>query len=470
MRVLHDPGDTAAVTHALLAAHAPPAGVVVVHPTPGATGGGHAGLGVDILHALGHSIARLGIEDLGGRVIWHALAAWITADRIRYLVVLRAHRLAPAQRCLLIELQASTGVRLVLVWHAILAGRDPLGIAPTDTEHRITTDLAGLLGEIAAHPPPTAADNPADAGDLPAVPDSEFDTFRADAARALDDTGFQRVDAVYTTALHRMCGYLAAREYRACGAHGHNLIDVWEGRAHPVRGARGQWRDVDPTVFGTAHTDEPAGEAAYPLQTMLTALVADSAGPHCTLTRVRAAQAALQLHGWRLDLPNLAYAVGLGLTTTPLTTALITRIRTEVSSPIRAAALVLALFTGATFGELSMIYIDHLDPTNTLLDTGRHRRIYVVPPISRPLLAAAAIHARLTKPDRRGLFVASTGSQGGKLRSAADHCRIVLPSRHSWTDTWISSIRVRPYHPPPTDALRYALLALAPSAPARVRG
>lgn len=247
-----------------------------------------------------------------------------------------------------------------------------------------------------------------------------------------------------------MCRYLAAREHRTCDERDHNLIDVWEGRAHPVREVRREWRDVDPTVFGAARTGKPVGEDAYPLQTMLAALVADSAGPHCTITRVRGAQAALQLHGWRLELPNLAYAVGLGLTTTPLTTALITRIRTGLASPIRCAALVLALFTGATFGELSMIYTDHLDPTTTLLDTGRHRRVYVVPPIARPLLAAAAVHAKLTKPDRKGLFVASTGSQGGKLRTAADQCQIVLPARHTWTDTWISGIRVRP-HPSATE-------------------
>lgn len=162
--VLHDPGDTAAVTHALLAAHAPPAGVVVVHPPPGAAGHGHARLDVDILHALGHSVARLGIEDLSGRDVWHALAAWISADRIRYLVVLRAHRLAVGPRSRLIQLQAAAGVGLVLVWHTAVVGPDPLGISPVRVPHRITADLADLLGEIATHPPPTAADNPADAG------------------------------------------------------------------------------------------------------------------------------------------------------------------------------------------------------------------------------------------------------------------------------------------------------------------
>lgn len=268
----------------------------------------------------------------------------------------------------------------MLVWHTAVVGPDLLGIAPAHIPYRVTTDLTGLLGEIVAHPPRPTVDNPADTGDLPAVPHSDFDTFRADAARALSDTEFRRVDAVYTTALHQMCRYLAASERRTRGEHNHNLVDVWEGRAHPVCEVRREWRDVDPTVFGDRRGNEPAGEDAYPLQTMLAALVAASAGPHCTIARVRGAQAALQLHGWRLDLPNRAYAVGPGLTTTPLSTALITRIRTGLASPTRAAALVLALFTGATFAELSMIYTDHFDPTATLLGTGHHRRVYMVPP------------------------------------------------------------------------------------------
>ncbi|MFI1241471.1 hypothetical protein [Nocardia salmonicida] len=54
---------------------------------------------------------------------------------------------------------------------------------------------------------------------------------------------------------------------------------------------------------------------------------------------------------------------------------------------------------------------------------------------------------------------ASTGLYGGKVRTAADQCQIALPSRHRWTDTWISGIQVRPHHPPPNGDLCYALLS-----------
>ncbi|MFE3280077.1 hypothetical protein [Nocardia sp. NPDC059239] len=463
--VLHDPADDVAVTHGLLAAHDPAAGVVVVHPTPGS----HAGqvLAVDILNALGRSVARLSAERINGPdAIWHAVAAWVDAECVDHLIVLRAHRLRDEQRMRLLQLRWLTGVRLVLVWHTrtVHADRD---LDLVGLPHEVTTDLAGLLGELAAQPRLPDEPNPADDRDLPAVPHSDFDKFRADAARTLDPAAFGRIDAVYTAALHEVCRYLADREWADPDDHGHPYTEVWSGRARPVL-AKARGHDIDPALFSGEPEDDDAYR--YPLQVMLAALVADSPGLRCTITRVRGAQAALQLHGWRLELPNLAFSVGPGLTSTPLTTAVVDRIRARVPSAPRAAALATALFTGATPGELAMLYLDHLSPAATHLTTGHRGRIYAVPPIARPLLRAAHTQITLNNPARRGLLIGGTGPKGRTLRISADVCGIRLPACHRYANTWIANITVAADQPRPDRDLLYALqLTDTPARTARSR-
>jgi hypothetical protein len=464
--VLHDPADDVAVTHGLLAAHDPAAGVVVVHPTPGS----HAGqvLAADILSALGRSVARLSAERIGGPdAIWHVVAAWVDAERIDHLIVLRAHRLSAEQRMRLLQLRWLTGVRLVLVWHTrtVHADRD---LDLVGLPHEVTTDLAGLLGELAECPRLPGEPNPADDRDLPPVPHTDFDTFRADAARTLDPAVFGRVDAVYTAALHQTCRYLADREWAAPDGHGHPYTKVWFGHAHPVL-AKARGHDIDTALFGGIEPDDD-DPFKFPLQAMLAALAADSPGPRCTITRVRGAQAAFQLHGWRLELPNLAFSVGPGLTTTPLTTAVIDRIRARIPSAPRAAALATALFTGATPGELAMLYLDHLSSAATHLTTGRRGRIYAVPPLARPLLRAAHTQITLNNPERRGLLIGGTGPKGRTLRISADVCGIRLPACHRYANTWIANITAAADQPRPDRDLLYALqLTDAPARTARSR-
>ncbi len=458
--VLHDPGDDVAVTHGLLAVHDPAAGVVVVHPTPG----NHVArlLAADILHALGRRVARLAAERISGPdVVWHVVAAWIDAERIDHLIVLRTDRLSGEQRLRLLQLRWLTGVRLVLVWHT--------GPAPTGRDldlaglpHEITTDLAGLLAALKVPARPPGEANPADDRDLPPVPHSDFDTFRADAARTLNPAAFGRVDAVYTDALQQSCRFLADREWVDPNDHVHPYTEVWNFRTSAVRG-RARKNDINTAVFGGI---EPDGDDdhSYSLQTMLATLVADSPGPRFAITRVHGAQAALQLHGWRLDLPNLAFSVGPGLTTTPMTTAVVDRIRARIPSAPRAAALATALFTGAPPGELAMLYLDHLSPAGTHLSTGRRGRIYAVPPITRPLLRAAHTQIRLNKPNRRGLLIGGTGHKGRTLRTSAQICGVRLPAFHRFADTWIANLTIAADQPRPNQDLLYALrLADAPA-------
>lgn len=76
----------------------------------------------------------------------------------------------------------------------------------------------------------------------------------------------------------------------------------------------------------TEKTAKARGVRSLPFAETPRACTAPSPGsavrkPHCNYNQ------------WRLDLPNLAYAVFPGLATTPLSTALITRISTGLASP-----------------------------------------------------------------------------------------------------------------------------------------
>src|SRR6476661_1359130 len=90
--VLMDPTDDVRVTAGLLARHNPSRGRVVVHPTP-APPRDHV-LAHDVLAALGRPVNRIDAEHLGpAKRAWAAAAAWMLAERIHDLVVLRADRL-----------------------------------------------------------------------------------------------------------------------------------------------------------------------------------------------------------------------------------------------------------------------------------------------------------------------------------------------------------------------------------------
>ncbi|TQM81763.1 hypothetical protein FHX81_4140 [Saccharothrix saharensis] len=94
MSVLLDGADDVVVTRALLAAHRPAAGRITVHPTPSATGANS--LAYDVLAALGRPVTRLGEEKISGIVpAWQAIAAWVAADEVEQVTVLRAQRRVP---------------------------------------------------------------------------------------------------------------------------------------------------------------------------------------------------------------------------------------------------------------------------------------------------------------------------------------------------------------------------------------
>jgi hypothetical protein len=134
--VLIDAEDDAAVTAALLDAHDPAAGCVVVHPTPAVSSS--SALARDVLLALGRPVGRLAAERISAAgQAFKAATAWMIADGIRRLIVLRAHLLSPGGWEQLIELARCVGVRLVLVRHGPEA-RPELDQLLADVEHHIT--------------------------------------------------------------------------------------------------------------------------------------------------------------------------------------------------------------------------------------------------------------------------------------------------------------------------------------------
>ncbi|MGW4126135.1 hypothetical protein [Nocardia sp. NPDC004711] len=467
--VLLDPSDDVTITRGLLDAHDPVAGVVVVHPTPGPSG--VSALGADVVAALGRSVTRLTNERVSaGDAVWHALAAWLIADQIAHLVVLRAHRLRAPQRARLLQLRWLTGVHLVLVWHACNADTatelDLIGIP-----HQVSADLTGLLDVLKPrrrHRPWLVTDH----GDLPRVPWVDLAEFRATAARSLEHRQFQRIDTVYLHSMHTVCHALADHEGASASNHDHYIEPAWRERAdlgddRPHLGRLRRRRPHGPVHdFLAEHVasgdESPRFTDLQWLRRTLSVLIADSPGPNYTITRLRGAQAAFWLHGWYLELRNLPCAVGPGLTTIPFTAELAAQIRAGLASTVRAAAVAVTAFTGALPGELTTLRGDHMAEDGSWMASGpQGQRVFAVPTHARPLLSAARTYLHLTDPQTKGLLIDSTGAYGRTVRASADACAILLPARHPYDHTWVANAAAYRHWPrlrPDDDAdLRYAL-------------
>jgi hypothetical protein len=240
--VLLDPHDDASITAALLAAHDPAAGQVTVHPTPATSS--PSALACDLLAALGRPVTRLADEHVSGTTpAWQAAAAWVAADQISQLTVLRAHRLALARWQRLLELRRATGTRLVLAWHDRALSREVTRLL-ADVPHQVSSTVADVAGTSVTNPaePPCrpAADEPgagSAAAALPPLPAADVTWFRAEAYRRLPAGEFARVDAVYAEGLNAACNWLAGHpEERAAQAvdHGHYLRTLFPEGLRPA--------------------------------------------------------------------------------------------------------------------------------------------------------------------------------------------------------------------------------------------
>jgi hypothetical protein len=191
VRVLLDPGDQVRVSVGLLERHDPAGGLVVVHPTPGLSS--LAAIAHDVLAALGRSIRRLKAERLAGSAqAGRAVVAWLVADQIEDLVVLRADRLSAAGWDWLLAVCRRTGTRLLLICH-VQAVPPALAEVLEGTTHEIITDLRRALPGQPCRATATfrsvLAPAP-EAVDLPLYANEQINTYRSAAPVAIGLIGW----------------------------------------------------------------------------------------------------------------------------------------------------------------------------------------------------------------------------------------------------------------------------------------
>ncbi|MQS34580.1 hypothetical protein [Streptomyces katsurahamanus] len=122
--MVHDEDDDKAFMDWALAAHAPAAGRITVHPAPAPAV--PAALAHDLLRALGKRLPWAGSEEgtcwmRDTRTAWRAVVAWVQALEIGHVLLTRAHLVTAAHLTRLFALAHLTGIRLTLVCHGPLA-------------------------------------------------------------------------------------------------------------------------------------------------------------------------------------------------------------------------------------------------------------------------------------------------------------------------------------------------------------
>lgn len=428
VRVLLDPGDEVRVSVGLLERHDPAGGLVVVHPTPGLSG--LAALAHDVLAALGRSIRRLKAERLvGSAQAGRAVVAWLLADPIEDLVVLRADRLSAAGWDWLLAVCRRPGTRLLLVCH-VRAVPPALAGVLEGTTHEIVTDLRRALPGRPGRAPATIHSAPAPATvDLPLYANEQINTYRSAAPAAIGLRGFLQTDAVYQ-----------------------------QGRA-----AAGAWLDTHLTG---------AGEVLdiVQVQLFLTELVQDSPTRNQSLARLRGAQAGfrarsfdLKLPPWQLMVTGQLTGPGLDRGATGLSVPVLERIRAGVAHPTIGAGIALSLLTQLPILFLHSLPWEALSADNdalrltwfprcatlvpsTFTVRGHHpiTAVFPVPPAVRPLLQAVRCFAA-ESDNTTGRLFASTSFTFEQIDPAAAHCKITLPDQHrhraaNLLQTWQSHI------------------------------
>ena len=298
---------------------------------------------------------------------------------------------------------------------------------------RITSDHAVLVAAFASSraavtTPPDPASLP-----LPTLSNAVGD-FRAAARRELSPQDFARVDDVYTSGIRAGCRWAAE-----CPL---------EERAHTDQDARTPRAGLLSSQSALPVIDQVA------LLRFLGALAADSPSRGHTMARLRGAQTGLRMHGIRLHLPpNLAFGVGPGLTTVPITEQIADRIRSMIPSPTHAAALAALLCTGSPAPHLASIPVSALTiDADAIVLSGvvgrrhyRHPTVHPIPISVRPLFKAARAIAQLRGTDaNQHLLSGGIGTTGRHLRNSAHQCDVTIPPLHPWSDCWISRVEARP--------------------------
>ncbi|MDQ1246819.1 MAG: hypothetical protein QG597_1187 [Actinomycetota bacterium] len=436
LQVLVDADDDATLTRALLTTHDLERGYVVVHPTPGYRS--TMVLAADVLVALGHSPVLQPYEQR--ETVRGPAAAWAHAQQVTHLVVLRAHLLTLAAWQMMTDLARTAGAGLVMVCHTYLVQLHPSITAfLTYTPHQVVTKVTAVLP---------------DAGPARVLEQDHPGTVRA-AERADRRTAFaDRVQA---------------------RARGERLTRAWLDEQALL--SEQALRTEPPPAPGSSmdwllRFDWPVWLDYDGLRAFLAALVLHSPDQQTTAAALDGAACGFAHHGLRLSVPDLVHRAGPGMTTRPVTAQIVDRIRSRVSSPRHAAALVVILITEVWPALLPTITIDglahdaatvtlpantperllrrHLDPaTARSLDPAYRTRpvTFGVPAPARPLLQAARCLALLhgagcadpLLTDR--LRPCQDPVDGRVLTMLATVCDIQLPHLQPMGTTWMDAVR-----------------------------
>ena len=352
IRLLVDPADTVDCVRALTACHSVPGGIAVCHPVPGADS--RRVLAGEVLVALGKRPGGLAAEGLLRRG-WALAGLWLRAERIRHLVMLRAHLLPAEQWRDLTELGAAADAVLWLVSHRV--GLDPPHRSVL-AEHGVMARGQPWRDALAALKPGPGEATQNDARPFPAVPDVDFPTFRAAAHRLLDPDAFARVDAVYRAV----------------------LTDA-RSEAHTLQ-----------VLARRTNTDmRPAVEAT--IQRMTVSAVSEAE----VLTRLRAAQAGFFLEGRLLRIRLYRHRGQSGFGLQPrLSAPVVVRLRT-LCAPAAAGAVAICVATGFSVDVLVRLRVADLIDRGQDIDISASGGLWRVPaPVAANVRAAVADHPATT--------------------------------------------------------------------------
>lgn len=338
-----DPDDKPESTRALHALSDLDRGVVVVRVTPGPRVL-HT-IAMDVLRALGKEQRRPGLLR-SGEENWRRCAAWLSAERAQHLVVDRAEMLQPKRWLDFIGLASHCGTSLWLIVHGgslkrmHLEAMDDWPFTQITFEEFMAERVVQAAASDAADDEPRGSAAPQTA--FPALPRSDFTTFRADCRLLLTAHEFERVE--------REMRYAADRTRR--------------------------WLDAD------SQPDTPA------MKEHLRELIEHCESTDQALTRLRAAQAVSLMRGLlvTVDLERLAST----LHARPrIDGQLVSQLR-EYSSTKRAAVALLACLPRSSPLAISRMSVSDVTDTEVRIAGAT----VALPGVARPVLAAH-VHSQL---------------------------------------------------------------------------
>jgi hypothetical protein len=290
----------------------------------------------DLLRALGKDT---GLGARNAQAAYDALIAWLVADDVEDLVIVRAHALSAGAWSTLTELAALADARLWLMYQQPKLARGHRewceSFAPTELDFSAFKQRWGVVPKRSASPTPAVVP-------FPAVPQTDFLLFRAEARELLTADEFKLVNKSYRDAMEKTQAWL-----------------------------------------DDAETPDADALAAY-----LHDLTADCASTAEALTRLRAAQATMFVRGWWTIIDARVFIAAQADAHLSFDDATASALR-RFLSPQYAAAATLALTANATYTALAGLKLSDVETDGARVRLGG--RDWQLDASARPLLRAQVI-------------------------------------------------------------------------------